>query len=78
MPGWASPTLAPGPTGPATNGKAERFNRTLLDEWAYQRPFTGNAERAEALPGWLEYYNTTRRHQARAGQVPISRLSPMR
>ena len=35
---------------PQTNGKAERFNRTLLDEWAYQRPFTTNTERAAALP----------------------------
>ena len=66
------------PHCPWQNGKVERFNRTLQAEWAYQRPFTTNDERAEALPGWLEYYNTTRRHQALAGLVPISRLSPMR
>jgi transposase InsO family protein len=66
------------PHCPWQNGKVERFNRTLQAEWAYQRPFTSNTERADALPGWLEYYNTTRRHQALAGQVPISRLSPMR
>ena len=65
------------PHCPWQNGKVERFNRTLQGEWAYQRPFTSNDERAEALPGWLEYYNTTRRHQALAGLVPISRLSPM-
>jgi transposase InsO family protein len=65
------------PHCPWQNGKVERFNRTLQAEWAYQRPFTSNDERADALPEWLEYYNTTRRHQALAGQVPISRLSPM-
>lgn len=66
------------PHCPWQNGKVERFNRTLQGEWAYQRPFTSNAERAEALPEWLDYYNTARRHQALAGQMPISRLSPMR
>jgi transposase InsO family protein len=66
------------PHCPWQNGKVERFIRTLQSEWAYQRPFTSNDERAHALPKWLEYYNTARRHQALAGQVPISRLSPMR
>jgi transposase InsO family protein len=65
------------PHCPWQNGKVERFNRTLQSEWAYQRPFTSNDQRADALAGWLEYYNTRRRHQALAGQVPISRLSPM-
>jgi transposase InsO family protein len=65
------------PHCPWQNGKVERFNRTLQAEWAYSRVFTSNAQRTKALAGWLEHYNHTRRHQALAGQVPISRLSPM-
>jgi transposase InsO family protein len=60
---------------PQTNGKAERFNRTLLDEWAYQRPFTTNTERAAALPVWLHTYNHHRSHTAIGGQPPISRVN---
>ena len=66
------------PHCPWQNGKVERFTRTLQREWAHQRPSTSNTERAQALPTWLEHYNTGRRHQALAGQVPFSRLSPMR
>jgi len=60
---------------PQTNGKAERFNRTLLDEWAYQRPFTSNTERATALPVWLHTYNHHRTHTAIGGQPPITRVN---
>lgn len=60
---------------PQTNGKAERFNRTLTEEWAYQRPFTSSAERAAALPGWLHTYNHHRSHTALGGQPPISRTT---
>lgn len=60
---------------PQTNGKAERFNRTLLDEWAYQRPFTSNTERAAALPDWLHTYNHHRTHTAIGGHPPISRVN---
>jgi transposase InsO family protein len=59
---------------PQTNGKAERFNRTLLEEWAYARPFTSGSERAAALPDWLHTYNHHRTHTAIGGQPPISRL----
>ena len=45
------------PYRPQTNGKAERFNRTLVDEWAYIRPFDSSAERTAALPVWLHTYN---------------------
>jgi len=65
------------PHCPWQNGKIERFNRTLQIEWAYQRPFLTNDQRAQALPEWLEYYNTRRRHSALGGRAPISRLSPM-
>jgi len=60
---------------PQTNGKAERFNRTLLDEWAYARPFTTNTERAQALPTWLHTYNHHRTHTSIGGQPPISRVN---
>jgi transposase InsO family protein len=60
---------------PQTNGKAERFNRTLADEWAYIRPFDSSADRAAALPGWLHTYNHHRSHTALGGQPPISRTT---
>ena len=60
---------------PQTNGKAERFNRTLADEWAYIRPFDSSAERAAALPGWLHIYNHHRSHTALGGLPPISRTA---
>jgi transposase InsO family protein len=64
------------PHCPWQNGKVERFNRTLQTEWAYRQIFTSNAQRAKALPIWLEDYNTRRRHSALGGLPPISRLSP--
>ena len=60
---------------PQTNGKAERFNRTLAEEWAYIRPFTSSTDRAAALPGWLHTYNHHRSHTALGGQPPISRTT---
>lgn len=50
------------PYHPQTNGKAERFIRTLLREWAYAAPYNGNAARCAALPGYLDHYNTRRYH----------------
>ena len=64
------------PHCPWQNGKVERYNRTLAEEWAYRQPFTTNAQRAAALAPWLDYYNTDRRHSALAGLPPISRLLP--
>ncbi|MFJ5712909.1 IS481 family transposase, partial [Streptomyces sp. NPDC093105] len=61
------------PYRPQTNGKVERFNRTLLDEWAYQRPYTSNTERTEALADFLHTYNHHRCHTALDGHPPISR-----
>ncbi|RZT84978.1 transposase IS481 family protein [Pseudonocardia sediminis] len=60
---------------PQTNGKAERFNRTLAEEWAYQRPFTSNDDRAAALPTWLHTYNHHRCHTAIGGNPPITRVN---
>jgi len=58
------------PHCPWTNGKVERFNRTLLHEWAYARPFASNDERADALPEWINFYNQRRRHSALGGLPP--------
>ncbi|MEV7326999.1 IS481 family transposase [Micromonospora sp. NPDC093244] len=60
---------------PQTNGKAERFNRTMCDEWIYARPFTSSQDRANALPAWLHTYNHHRGHTALAGQPPITRVN---
>jgi transposase InsO family protein len=63
------------PYRPQTNGKVERFNRTLLAEWAYLRPYAANQERTAALDGWLHLYNHHRAHTALGGQPPISRVN---
>lgn len=64
------------PHSPWQNGKAERFNRTLQENWAYRHPFTSNHTRTQALEPWLKYYNYDRPHTACKGQPPISRVSP--
>ncbi|AIV34934.1 hypothetical protein NI25_16640 [Streptomyces sp. CCM_MD2014] len=60
---------------PQTNGKVERFHRTLLDEWAYLRPCTSNTERTAALADFLHAYNHRRCHIALGGHPPISRVN---
>ncbi|SFF78737.1 leucine-zipper of insertion element IS481 [Actinacidiphila alni] len=60
---------------PQTNGKVERFNRTLLDEWAYQRPYTSNEQRTAALADFLHTYNHHHSHTALSGQPPITRVN---
>jgi transposase InsO family protein len=62
------------PYHPATNGKVERFNRTLLDEWAYARLWKTDASRARALDRFLHTYNHHRHHTA-IGGPPASRVS---
>lgn len=62
------------PYRPQTNGKAERFNRTLLEEWAYARTFTSSQQRAAALTGFLHDYNHHRTHTSLGGQPPITRV----
>ena len=63
------------PYRPQTNGKVERFNRTLLTEWAYARPYTSEAQRRAALPTWLHIYNHHRHHTALGGHPPASRVT---
>lgn len=61
------------PYRPQTNGKIERFHRTLADGWAYARFYGSETERRQALPGWLHFYNHHRHHSA-IGAPPISRI----
>ena len=63
------------PYRPQTNGKIERFHRTLNDRWAYARLYTSERERRAALPRWLHWYNYHRAHTAIGGKPPITRLN---
>ena len=63
------------PRRPQTNGKAERFIRTMLAGWAYGALYGTNRERSAALDGWLWHYNHHRRHTAIGRQPPITRLN---
>ncbi len=63
------------PRRPQTNGKVERFNRTLLDEWAYVRVYRSDHARAAALQRWLHLYNHHRAHTALAGRAPMELLN---
>jgi hypothetical protein len=61
------------PYRPQTNGKIERFHRTLAEGWAYARLYASESARRNALPGWLHHYNHHRPHTAIGNQPPISR-----
>ena len=63
------------PYRPQTNGKAERFIRTLLGGWAYGAIYRDSTERTKALDGWLWHYNHQRRHSALGHKPPIARLN---
>jgi transposase InsO family protein len=63
------------PYRPQTNGKVERFHRTLADEWAYARPYATETERRAALDPWLHTYNHHRGHTALKGLPPASRVT---
>jgi transposase InsO family protein len=63
------------PYRPQTNGKAERYQRTLAREWAYRQAWASNAERAAALAGFLHRYNYHRPHTALGGLPPVYRTS---
>lgn len=64
------------PYSPQINGKVERFNRTLLEEWAYVQPWPDNPTRTAALDDWLHLYNHHRHHTA-IGGPPISRVNDL-
>jgi transposase InsO family protein len=65
------------PYRPQTNGKAERFIRTLLGGWAYGAIYRSSNERNAALAGWLDWYNTRRPHGALSHKPPIARLNEL-
>src|SRR5512136_2224131 len=62
------------PYRPQTNGKIERFHRTLANGWAFKKLYSSENVRRKALPGWLHEYNHHRPHTAIGGSAPISRL----
>ena len=63
------------PYRPQTNGKAERFIRTLLNDWAYGAIYHSSNERTRALDGWLWHYNHRPRHSALGHQAPVTRTN---
>jgi transposase InsO family protein len=62
------------PYRPRTNGKAERFIRTMLGGWAYGAIYRNSDERRRALAGWLDFYNRQRPHRSLSRQTPLERL----
>jgi transposase len=65
------------PYRPQTNGKVERFNRTMLEEWAYVRTYASETDRVEAFSTFLHLYNHHRSHTALGGKPPISRVNDL-
>jgi transposase InsO family protein len=66
------------PYRPRTNGKAERFIRTMLAGWAYGAIYGSSTERRAALPGWLDFYNRRRPHGSLSHQPPLKRLEALK
>jgi transposase InsO family protein len=66
------------PYRPRTNGKVERFHQTMAREWAYGLSYRSHRQRNQALPHWLDHYNTRRPHSSIANRPPISRVHNLR
>jgi transposase InsO family protein len=65
------------PYRPQTNGKAERFIRTMLERWAYATPYPTEHHRANALPNAIDTYNRNRPHRALGGRTPLQRVNDL-
>ena len=63
------------PRRPQTNGKIERFHRTLAEGWAFKKLYNSESARRAALPAWIHHYNHHRPHTAIGGSAPITRLT---
>ena len=63
------------PYRPQTNGKIERFHRTLADGWAFKKFYSSESARLAALPAWVHWYNHHRPHSAIGRAAPITRLN---
>jgi transposase InsO family protein len=66
------------PYRPQTNGKVERYNRTMLEEWAYAHPYRSETERVACFVDWLHTYNHHRGHTALKGQSPADLVPNLR
>jgi len=66
------------PYRPRTNGKVERFHQTMAREWAYGLSYRSHRQRNQALPHWLDHYNTRRPHSSLGDQPPTSRVHNVR
>jgi transposase InsO family protein len=66
------------PYRPRTNGKVERFHQTMAREWAYGLTYRSDRQRNQALPHWLDHYNTRRPHSSLRDRPPISRVHNVR
>jgi transposase InsO family protein len=66
------------PYRPQTNGKVERFHQTMRREWAYSLSYRSHHHRNQALPHWLEHYNTRRPHSGIGNEPPINRVHNLR
>jgi transposase InsO family protein len=63
------------PYRPQTNGKVERYQRTLRDEWGYAKAYRSESARRQALTSWLHIYNHHRPHTALGGKPPVTRVT---
>jgi transposase InsO family protein len=71
-------SLTTEPYRPRTNGKVERFHQTMAREWAYGLSYRSHRQRNQALPHWLDHYNTRRPHSSLADRPPVSRIHNLR